>query len=230
MTNLCIIPARGGSKRIPRKNIKEFQGKPIIAYSIEAALSSKLFHEVMVSTDDHEIAAIAQKFGAEVPFYRSEVAANDYATTLDVLKEVVLAYQSKGVSFDFVCCIYPTAPFVTSERIIQGFELISQQQLESVFSVSRFEYPVQRCLVKNESSELSYLYPEFTNTRSQDLTPAYHDAGQWYWIESSFLNATDKITGKTLGVELDPLEVQDIDNPEDWHIAEFKYAYLQSIK
>ena len=149
---------------------------------------------------------------------------------MEVLKEVILAYQSKGVRFDFVCCIYPTAPFVTSERIIQGFELISKQQLESVFSIARFEYPVQRSLVRNESSELSYLYPEFTNTRSQDLTPTYHDAGQWYWIESNFLITTDKIKGMSIGVELDSLEVQDIDNPEDWHIAEFKYAYLQSIK
>jgi N-acylneuraminate cytidylyltransferase len=226
MNNLCIIPARGGSKRIPRKNIKSFLGKPIIAYSVEVALKSGLFSEVMVSTDDEEIAKIAKSFGAKVPFFRSDENANDYATTLDVVKEVLLAYERLGKSYDNVCTLYPTAPFVSTRKLKEGFDKLTHAN--AVIPVTEFSFPVWRAFHLNQDS-LAYHWPEFEKSRSQDLTKLFHDAGQWYWIKIKNIEDT-LVPQQTAAVILSTLEVQDIDRPEDWHIAEMKYEYLQSIK
>lgn len=228
--NLCIIPARGGSKRIPRKNIKSFKGEPIIAYSIKAALASKLFDEVMVSTDDLEIAEIAQSFGALVPFMRSEQNSNDFATTADVLLEVINTYHDIGKDFDYICCIYPTAPLVTSERLIEGFEMLTNGA-DSVLPILSFDYPIWRSFKVNENNCLEYNWSEFINIRSQDLPTAYHDAGQWYWINTNKHRTSGKLIFETTkGLHLSPFEAHDIDTLHDWKLAELKYEYLQSLK
>ncbi|MCH7412069.1 pseudaminic acid cytidylyltransferase [Belliella sp. R4-6] len=231
MPNLCIIPARGGSKRIPRKNIKDFLGKPIIAYSILEAIKSSLFDEVMVSTDDKEISEIAIKYGAKVPYLRSSINSNDLATTADVIEEVLSYYAASGQCFEFACCIYPTAPFVRSENLNEGFLKLIQKKADSIFPIVQFEYPIWRGLRKNEKENVSMVWPENINERSQDLELVYHDAGQWYWLDTkSFLNSKQLFSSNSLGLELSPLQVQDIDNLHDWNIAELKYEYLQSIK
>lgn len=228
--NLCIIPARGGSKRIPRKNIKDFLGKPIIAYSIIAAIESELFDEVMVSTDDLEIAEIAKSYGALVPFMRSEKNSNDFATTADVLKEVIESYLNEGREFDSICCVYSTAPFVTPERLAEGFEMI-MNGAESVLPILSFDYPIWRSFKVNEKECLEYNWSEFINARSQDLPIAYHDAGQWYWVNTYKLITTGKLVFETTkGLHLSPFEAHDIDTLDDWKLAELKYEFLQSIK
>lgn len=223
MKNLCIIPARGGSKRIPRKNIRPFLGKPIIVYSIETALESMLFDVVMVSTDDTEIAELVKDFGAEVPFMRSTKNADDFATTVDVIKEVVSEYEKIGQKFTNICCIYPTAPFVTVERLKEGYKLIDR--FDSVVPVTEFSFPVWRAFRLDKESNLKYQWPEFEKSRSQDLEKLYHDAGQWYWIKNSILN-NSLITSKTGSIMLSNLETQDIDNETDWRIAEMKAKIL----
>ncbi len=229
--NICIIPARGGSKRIPRKNIKDFLGKPIIAYTIEEALKSGLFDEVMVSTDDMEIASIALKYGANVPFVRTADNSNDFASTADVLIEVVNRYSEIGIEFENICCCYPTAPFICSNRLIEGFELLSKELADSIFPISSFDFTIWRSLKENENGYLSFNWEKFQNLRSQDLPETFHDAGQWYWIKTNMLLQHGKIiTSRTKGLLLSSLEVQDIDNIHDWKIAELKYEYLQSIK
>lgn len=224
--NLCIIPARGGSKRIPRKNIKIFLGKPIIAYSIAAAKESKLFNEIMVSTDDKEIAEVAVKFGAIVPFIRSTANSDDHASTLDVVKEVLESYRREGKAFDKICILYPTAPFVTTSKLQDGHKKLNEYN--GAIPVTDFSFPVWRAF-KKDNNELSYQWPEFEKARSQDLTKLYHDAGQWYWIKTAAIKDT-LVPDPTAAVLLDNLEVQDIDNESDWRIAEIKYEYLQSIK
>lgn len=223
---ICIIPARGGSKRIPRKNIKNFLGKPIIAYSIEAALKSDLFLQVMVSTDDIEIANLAKSFGAEVPFMRTDKNADDCATTVDVVKEVLEKYEAQDIDFDKICIIYPTAPFVTPERLTVGFEKLTD--FDSVIPVTEFSFPVLRSF-KIENERLSYQWSKYEKTRSQDLETLYHDAGQWYWIKKELVKDS-LVTKNTAAIVLRNLEVQDIDQEEDWRLAELKYEYLQSIK
>ena len=228
--NLCIIPARGGSKRIPRKNIKNFMGKPIIAYSIEAALKSGLFCEVMVSTDDQEIAETSIRYGAVVPFLRSEKNANDFATTVDVLMEVLEEYKNRGEKFENICCLYPTAPFTTGVKFTEAFEKLIKENLDTVFPVLPFSYPIQRSL-KLENNKLQYFFPEYQNWRSQDLEEAYHDAGQFYFIRSeSFNNKKSIVSDNTGSINLSEIEAQDIDNEMDWKLAELKYELLQSIK
>lgn len=225
--NIAIITARGGSKRIPRKNIKDFLGKPIIAYSISAALNAGCFQEIMVSTDDQEIAEIARELGAKVPFLRSATTSNDFATTADVLVEVLNEYGHRDKVFEHACCIYPTAPFVTAERLRQSYDLLLQTCADTVMPVVRFGFPVQRALVI-EANRLKILCPEHINTRSQDLTPAYHDCGQFYFFQvRHFLDTHDLLGSYTVPVELPESEVQDIDTEEDWKIAEMKYQILQ---
>jgi N-acylneuraminate cytidylyltransferase len=229
MGNLAIIPARGGSKRIPRKNCKNFLGKPIIAYSIEVALNSGLFEEIMVSTDDREIAEIAQKYGAKVPFMRSAENSNDFATTIDVIEEVLTQYQNRNRHFDNVCCIYPTAPLAHVEDLKKGLQLLTDSHLDSVFPVTPFSFPIQRSVVI-ENMKTRFAHPEFSQTRSQDLETHYHDAGQWYWLNFQNFLATKKIiTDNTSSIILDELQVQDIDNETDWKLAELKYELLQSL-
>ena len=222
MRRLAIITARGGSKRIPRKNIKEFCGKPIIAYSIEAALESGAFDEVMVSTDDKEIAGVALAYGAKVPFYRSEATSNDYATTNDVLAEVLGEYEKRGEKFDAFCCMYPTAPFLKAERLKTAMELLESSDADKVFPVVAFSFPPQRAVVVREG-RLEFQYPEYMYARSQDLEKQYHDAGQFYCFKTAAFFEHEFWTGKILPLELSELEVQDIDNEVDWKIAEMKW-------
>lgn len=225
--NLAMITARGGSKRIPRKNIKEFCGKPILAYSIEAARSSGAFNEVMVSTDDPEIAGIAVKYGASVPFFRSEATANDYASTDDVIMEVLKTYEDRGEHFDNFCCIYPTAPFVTGERLKQAMELLADS--DSVMPVVPFSYPPQRGLLISEEGFLKRQFPEYALARSQDLQKIYHDCGQFYACRTDvFLKERTTDVKGQVPLVLTEMEVQDIDTLEDWEIAEIKYRRLHS--
>ncbi len=219
MSNLCIIPARGGSKRIPGKNIKDFLGKPIIAYSIEAAIKSKLFDEIMVSTDDEEIAKVSKNYGAKVPFLRSAENANDFATTLDVVNEVLDTYQKEGRAFENTCIIYPTAPFVTIERLQEGYRALNDY--DAAIPVAEFSYPVWRSF-KIVENTLAYQCPEFEKSRSQDLPKLYHDAGQWYWIKTNKIVNT-LVPVNTAAILLGNLEVQDIDEGVDWQLAEMKY-------
>jgi pseudaminic acid cytidylyltransferase len=219
MSNLCIIPARGGSKRIPRKNIKEFLGKPIIAYSIETAIKSGLFDEVMVSTDDEEIAQVAKNHGAKVPFLRSQENANDYATLADVVDEVLLHYK---VKFDYTCCLLSTSPLVQTKHIAEALIILKNQNFDSARPVAKFSYPIQRAMKISEDGKVNWFYPEFSKSRSQDLQEAYHDAGQFYWMKSE-----KGLRSENRGALVIPEKyVQDIDTEEDWEIAEMKYNFL----
>ncbi|MEG1998640.1 MAG: pseudaminic acid cytidylyltransferase [Bacteroidales bacterium] len=230
MKNIAIIPARGGSKRIPRKNIKQFLGKPIIAYSIEAAIKSELFDEVMVSTDDKEIAEIAVKYGAKVPFMRSSENSNDYATTYDVINEVLYKYGENGINFDYVSCIYSTAPFITPERILEAFEKMKSDNVDSIFTCVQYSYPVQRGLCI-KSGKIEMLSPQYKNSRSQDLDAVYHDAGQFYISKAKELLENKSFWSKNTGaVILSELEVQDLDTETDWALAEMKYRLLSNEK
>lgn len=225
MRNIAIIPARGGSKRIPRKNIKPFMGKPVIAYSIEAALRSGLFEEVMVSTDDEEIAEIARGYGAKVPFKRSAGTSDDYAGTNDVILEVLKLYKAQSREFDTVCCIYSTAPFVTSERLAEAYSRLAGG-IDSVFTCVAYSYPVQRSL-HIVDGKISMVYPEYAAFRSQDMEPVYHDAGQFYVAQiASFIQERTFWGKNTAGLVLSELEVQDLDTPTDWKLAEMKYKLL----
>ena len=229
LRKLAIIPARGGSKRIPRKNIKTFLGKPIIAYSIEAALASEVFDEVMVSTDDAEIADVARQYGAKVPFFRSPEMSNDMAMTAPVLIEVLQEYDKLGEKFNYVCCIYPCAPFVNVIRLKEGMELLIEKGCDSVLPVVKFSYPPQRCMVIRDG-KAQMLYPENYNVRSQDLEPYYHDVGQFYCLKSESLIKEEKLfCNKTLPIILNESEMQDIDTEEDWKIAEIKYRILKNV-
>lgn len=224
-SSIAIITARGGSKRIPRKNVKLFCGKPIITYSIEAALQSGLFEEVMVSTEDEEIAQIARQVGARVPFMRSQESAGDYASTDDVLLEVLKAYEEQGRTFDAFCCLYPTAPFVTAQKLQKAMKLL--EQADSVMPVVPFSFPPQRCMVLNEAGELHMKWPEYAQTRSQDLEPYYHDCGQFYCCKTDlFLQYKTTDLPHMMPMIMSELEVQDIDNPDDWEIAELKYQKM----
>lgn len=223
MKNLCIIPARGGSKRIPRKNIKEFLGKPIMAYSIEAALTSGLFDEVMVSTDNEEFAEVAKQYGAKVPFLRSAATANDYAGTEDVMKEVLEEYKKMGKEFDAFCCLYSTAPFVTPERLKEAYDKLDDKT-DACFTMVQYSYPIQRCLRMNGDGYVEMKFPEYYDARTQDLEPIYHDAGQFYFVKTKAFD--DEFTlwcKRTAPIVLSELEVQDLDTPTDWQLAEMKY-------
>jgi N-acylneuraminate cytidylyltransferase len=201
-------------------------GKPIIAYTIEAAITSGIFDEVMVSTDDEEIAEIAKKHGASVPFFWSEEISTDMAMTVSVLIEVLNKYNECGKVFSHGCCIYPCAPFITSVRLKEGMELLISSRADSVVPVVKFSYPPQRCLVIRDE-QISMLYPEHYNSRSQDLEPYYHDSGQFYCFKSESLKSENKLfCTRTLPLVLSELEVQDIDTEEDWEIAEMKYRIL----
>lgn len=223
MRRIAIITARGGSKRIPRKNIRPFLDKPILAYSIEAAIQSGLFDEVMVSTDDEEIAEIGRKYGAKVPFFRSEKTAGDFATTNDVLLEVLEEYEKRGEYFDMGCCIYPTAPFVTAGKLKQAVEQLEESDADTLIPVVAFSYPPQRAMIVKEG-RLVFEYPEYMDSRSQDLIPHYHDVGQFYCFKVEAYKKNRKLMlGNILPFEISELEVQDIDNETDWQIAEMKY-------
>ncbi len=226
MKSIAVITARGGSKRIPRKNIKPFLGRPILEYSIEAALAADMFHEVMVSTDDEEIANAAKRAGAKVPFLRSEKTANDFATTADVVDEVLCAYESRGMCFDRVCCLYPTAPFVTAKAIRTAMLLLDEEQADCVIPVVKFSFPPQRGVVI-ENGRIVPKWKECMNMRSQDLEPLYHDCGQFYCLNvASFQEQKAIWMENVVPFVQDEMTVQDIDTPEDWEIAEMKYRIL----
>ena len=225
------ITARGGSKRIPKKNIKNFCGKPILAYSIEAAINSGVFSEVMVSTDNKEIAEIAQYYGASVPFMRSATTSNDYSTTEDVLIEVLNCYKARGQQYELICCILPTAPFVTAGKLKSAVAILEDQSdIDSVIPVVRFSFPPQRGLIVN-NGYLVYQYAEYAVMRSQDLRPIYHDCGQFYVCrETALRKYHDLITPKSTPFILSEEEVQDIDDHSDWRMAELKYKTLNATK
>lgn len=230
MSNIAIITARGGSKRIPRKNIKLFCGKPVISYSIEAALASKLFETVMVSTDDEEIAAIARDCGAEVPFLRNSATSDDYATTSDVLLEVLQRYELYGQTFSVACCLYPTAPFVTAEKLRQAVMMLCSRDADTVIPVVAYSFPPQRAGVIIDD-RFVLLHPEHLDSRSQDLEPVYHDCGQFYVLNAERFEKNGKILGERIvPIIVDPLEAQDIDRIEDWKIAEMKYELMKNGK
>ena len=225
--NIAIIPARGGSKRIPRKNIKNFHGKPMIAYSIDAAIRSCCFDKIIVSTDDRETADIALKYGAEVPFLRPRDIADDFATTLDVMQHAITWCKDQDWHVDQVCCIYATAPFILPEDIMRGLEELSDDSVQYVFSATKFPFAIQRAISLNDSGAVSMFSPDYVDTRSQDLPEAYHDAGQFYWGK-----AAAYLAGKAIFYEhsraiiLPKKRVQDIDTPEDWELAELLFSVL----
>lgn len=225
--NIAIITARGGSKRIPHKNRKEFCGKPIIEYSIEAAKQAGIFDTVMVSTDDNKIAEIAKNAGAEVPFMRSAETSNDYATTADVLMEVLEKYKERGIRYENVCCIYPTAPFVTGDKLRRAMDMLMKEKKDSVMPVVPFSFPPLRGMVINDG-KLEYKWQEYAMKRSQDLEEIYHDCGQFYVFRvESFEKEKKLVTDNTAGMIISELEVQDIDNETDWELAEMKYCLLK---
>ncbi len=227
---IAIIPARGGSKRIPRKNIKEFCGKPIIAYSIEAALEAGIFDEVMVSTDDEEIADIAKQYGANVPFMRSEKTSDDHATTADVLLEVLEKYKEQGKNFMYGCSFYATAPFVTADILCDAFEKLKQSNAQSLLPVVAFSFPPQRGVYIREE-KLVLAQPEYLNFRSQDIEKMYHDCGSFCMFKvQNLINEKILITETTVPYIMDEIRVQDIDNLTDWELAELKYIFMTSKK
>ncbi len=226
MSSIAIITARGGSKRIPKKNLKNFCGKPIIAYSIEAAEKSGIFDEVMVSTDSEEIADIARKYGASVPFMRSEKTSGDFAGTNDVLMEVLEEYEKRGAHYDICCCIYPTAPFVTAEKLKDAMGKLMTSDADTLIPVVEFSYPPKRALVIRDGL-LQFGNPAYIDSRSQDLEREYHDVGQFYCFKTEAFRKNRKLMlGKILPYVVSEMEVQDIDNDTDWQIAEIKYKLL----
>jgi pseudaminic acid cytidylyltransferase len=225
--NIAIIPARGGSKRIPRKNIKLFHGKPMIAYSIEAAKKSGCFDKIIVSTDDQEIADVALQYGAEVPFLRPEKFSDDHATTMDVMQHALNWCEAEGWEVKNVCCLYATAPFILPEYIKQGYQRLSSENTQFVFSAATFSFPIQRAIKLSSAGEVSMFYPEHEQVRSQDLMEAYHDAGQFYWGKASaFKNALPIFSEHSRVILMPRSRVQDIDTAEDWEFAEILYSAL----
>lgn len=223
---IAIITARGGSKRIPKKNIKKFCGKPIIEYSIDAALESGIFDDVMVSTDDEEIAQIAKTAGASVPFMRSEQTSSDFATTEDVLLEVLEKYRKIEKTYEYTCCIYPTAPFITKDKLKYAYDKIKKEQGSQLIPIVAYSFPPQRG-VAIRNGKIKRLHLEYKNTRSQDLEPYYHDSGQFYFYNTSdLIKYNGNITENTVPMVLPELEVQDIDNESDWLLAEMKYKMM----
>ena len=229
MPSLAIIPARGGSKRIHKKNIKDFLGKPIIAYSIDLALSSGLFDEVIVSTEDDEISQIASLYGAKVPFKRSMKNSTDFATTFDVIEEVLLQYKQKGVEFDFVCCLYPCAPFITNLILKEAFWKLINQHYDIVFPIIKYSSPIQRAL-RIRDNKVQFINPDFKHFRTQDFEKKYFDAGQFYFFKPSVLLNSNRIITENSGfIILNKNQVEDIDELEDWEAAEFRYKYIHNL-
>jgi len=226
---LAVIPARGGSKRIPRKNIKEFCGKPMIAWAIEAAMDSKCFDKVIVSTDDIEIAEVANQYGASTPFLRPSELSDDHTGTVAVIRHAVEWFNNQGIHPEQVCCIYATAPFITSERIAQGLSILLDSNCDYTFSVTSYDFPVQRAIKITEDNRISMLQPEHLNTRSQDLIEAYHDAGQFYWgLARAWLEERVLFGKGSTPILIPRHQTQDIDTLEDWIQAEWLFKAMQS--
>jgi len=224
--SLCIIPARGGSKRIPRKNIRPFCGKPMIAWSIETALQSGCFERVVVSTDDAEIAEVARGYGAQVPFMRAAHLADDFATTGAVMADALQQLQRSGVAAEQVCCLYATAPFVQATDLQQGESLLAASQQDYLFSVTAYGFPIQRALRLQADGSVAMFQPEHFQSRSQDLEEAYHDAGQFYWGRWEAWLAEKPVFESALPLMLPPHRVQDIDSEADWLRAEWLFKAM----
>jgi pseudaminic acid cytidylyltransferase len=226
MRSLAIIPARGGSKRIPKKNIKIFLGHPIIKYPIDSAINSKCFDKVMVSTDDEMIAKISLDFGAEVPFFRSSKNSSDSASTADVVMEVVENYKKQGEIFENICCIYPTAALISPSDLKKAMTLLREKAADAVVSIIAFSHPIQRAF-KIKDSYLKMIDPENSDVNSQDLEKTYHDAGQFYCLNAkSFINQKKIFCDKMISYELPEISAQDVDNEQDWKLAELKYKLI----
>lgn len=225
---LAVIPARGGSKRIPRKNIKSFVGKPIIHYAIEAALNSQLFDAVICSTDDEEIAQVALEIGASVPFIRPAELSDDHTITADVIAHAVRYFQSSGNCVSSTCCLYATAAFVTAQQLRDSFALFEQEKCNFVFTATAFDFPIQRAIYLNAEQRVEMFYPQYALTRSQDLIPAYHDAGQFYWgTAEAWLEKRAIFAPHSAAFILPSHAVQDIDTLDDWRRAELLYQLRQ---
>lgn len=224
---IAIIPARSGSKRIVNKNIKLFHGKPIIAYSIETAIATGCFDKVIVSTDDPEIATIAKQYGAEVPFIRPDIISTDYACTLSVIEHALNWFEKQSWSLEFICCIYATAPFLTTADLLAGLTAVSAPETDYAISVGEYHYPIQRALKMDKQQNISMYSNKFENTRSQDLPNSYHDAGQFYWGKAqAFKQILPLFSSKTKAIILPRERVMDIDTPADWQFAELLYQKL----
>ena len=228
MTATAIIPARGGSKRIPRKNIRQFHGRPMIAWTIDTAINSGLFSNVIVSTDDAEIAAIAQEHGAQVPFLRPADFSNDYATTQDVMRHAVTWLAKNQIESDFVCCLYATAPFLQAEDVVKGLRALQESTADYAYAVTEFDYSPHRALIKNQNGQVSLEKPELAAVRSQDLPSLVHDAGQFYWAKTeTWLTQREILSSAGIGIEIPRSQAQDIDNEEDWKLAEALFILNQ---
>jgi len=229
--NLCVIPARGGSKRIPKKNIKLFLGKPIIAWSIKLAIASNCFDKIIVSTDDKEIANIAKSYGAEVPFVRPKMLSGDYAATAPVISHAIKWQIKNDKKPDYVCCLYATAPFIELSDIIRGLKIIKSKKINYVFPATNFAYPVQRSFKIKKNKKLEMFYPKYYKSRSQDLKEAFHDAGQFYWGETNSWLKNKPIIGiNSLPLLIPRIRVIDIDTIEDWKIAERLFSIVNKKK
>jgi N-acylneuraminate cytidylyltransferase len=231
--NLAVIPARGGSKRIPRKNIKSFCGKPIIAWSIEAASRAGCFDRIIVSTDDEEIAETARAHGAEVPFLRPTSLSNDRTGTTPVVAHAIDWIRQKDGKVDFACCLYATAPFIQAEDLHQGLEFLRKSQAQYAFSVTSYAFPIQRAVKITEGNRVEMLHPEHFDTRSQDLEEAFHDAGQYYWGRAeAWLTGLSMFSSAAIALPLSRHRVQDIDTLEDWERAEwlFKAMHVHRVR
>ena len=229
--NICVIPARAGSRRIPRKNIKEFNGKPIIAYSIEAALKSNCFSQVIVSTDDDEISEVAKKYGAHVPFVRPDELSNDYVGTIPVIKHTIEWMEDNNNYIENVCCLYATAPFIQSKIISKAYQQLKNSSADYCFSVTSFAFPIQRAIRIVQDNKVDMFYPEHFNTRSQDLEEAFHDAGQFYWGKAqAFKDELPLFSEAASPYVLPRYSVQDIDTMEDWITAEAMHKVLQETE
>ena len=229
---VAIIPARGGSKRIPGKNIRPFLGRPIIGYSIDAALKSNLFDRVIVSTDSEKIAEIASSFGAEIPFFRPQELSDDFTGTDPVVLQTLEVLKDRKIEVSHVCCIYPTAPFIRIEYLKKGLEILMETDADSAFSVTTFPYPIMRGLRRDKNGRIKMIWPEHFNTRSQDLEEAYHDAGQFYWARTDRYAVNRRFfSDNAIPVILPRHLVHDIDTEEDWALAELMFKNIQlSIK
>ncbi len=225
---IAIVPARGGSKRIPKKNIKFFFGKPMIAWSIEAAKDSGLFDHIIVSTDDHEIAEVSKLYGAEVPFLRPENLSDDFIGTGPAVKHALKWFMEKLGEVDYVCTIYATAPFVSAQDINSGYALLTNANVNMVFTVTSYPYPIQRSLKINDG-RVEMVNPENYSIRSQDLEARYHDAGQFYWSTTdAILKDMSAFSCGAIPLILPRSQVQDIDTNEDWERAELMFEVWRS--
>jgi pseudaminic acid cytidylyltransferase len=217
---VAIIPARGGSKRIPRKNIKEFNGKPIIAWSILAAQESKLFDCIVVSTDDDEIKTIAEEYGAIVPFIRPASISDDHAPTVPVISHAVKEIDKLYGYVEYVCCIYPCSPLLLSSDLIEAFNMLESTETDFVYPIVEYPHPIFRSMRKSKNGKMEFLYPEYELTRTQDLESVFHDAGQFYWGKAEAWRELKKMHTDGIGMEIPSYRVVDIDTEDDWKRAE----------